>query len=178
MNPSSERVLIAEISERDFDPDFRHLDITYNLRRAARAILKHQGKIALMHVSKLGYYKLPGGIEEGEKIKVALTREILEETGCECQINQEIGVIIEYRDQLNVLQISYIFLADVIGEPGQNKLMGDEVEEGFKLVWAPEDKLLELIGTGTPQDYTDKFVTLRDRKIIDYFLSSPAEKRT
>ena len=58
-------------------------DADYKPRTAARAVLKKDGRIALLHVTKHNYYKLPGGgVDEGESIEQALERELLEEVGC------------------------------------------------------------------------------------------------
>lgn len=61
---------------------------TYQVREAARAIvLDENNMIALLHVSRDGYYKLPGGgIEDSEDPVDALKRECREEIGCEIEV--------------------------------------------------------------------------------------------
>jgi len=112
------KILIREISDTDFDPKHQmgNLD-KYDIRRSSRGILVHNGKIALLNVTKFNYHKLPGGgIEPNESIDEAFTREALEETGCKCEILDQSGIIIEWRDQFKLLQISYVLLANYIAK--------------------------------------------------------------
>lgn len=117
------RTVIKETSDKDFDPEY-NLQINredYHVRKAARGIVSHNGKIALLHVTKYNYHKLPGGgVEEGEMYEEAFKREVLEETGCECIVEDEDDqnpVTIETLDKMKLLHISYIFSADVKGTP-------------------------------------------------------------
>ena len=59
---------ILTIRDKDFGLDFPDLPV-YKERRSSRAVvLDGDGKIALLHVTKKNFYKLPGGgVEEGEK---------------------------------------------------------------------------------------------------------------
>ena len=52
--------LIAEISDRSLGFESRP-DARYAVRRAARAVIMDGKRIALIHSSRFGYYKLPGG---------------------------------------------------------------------------------------------------------------------
>jgi 8-oxo-dGTP pyrophosphatase MutT (NUDIX family) len=71
----------------------------YRTREAGRAVVfDDEGKVALLSVSKENYYKLPGGgVEEGEDKITALHRECQEEIGCDVEIVNELGFIVEYR---------------------------------------------------------------------------------
>ena len=128
---------------------------SYLVRKATRAVVFDKDKnVALIHVSKFGYYKLPGGgVEKGEDIKTALRRECEEEIGCEIEIVGEIGSIVEYRKIFNITQISYCYLVKVNGEKGAPNFDEGETEEGFKEVWLPYDKALETITQNTTQDF-------------------------
>ncbi|MDP3948543.1 MAG: NUDIX domain-containing protein [bacterium] len=119
----------------------------YSVRKAARAVVFDKDKnVALLHVSRFGYYKLPGGgLEEGEDIETALRRECQEEIGCEIEVLGEIGSIVEYRKMFNLTQISYCYLAKVKGVKGTPNFDEGELKEGFKGVWLPYDKALETI---------------------------------
>src|SRR3989338_11016599 len=110
---------ISEIHDEDIGLLTR--DVKYTIRTAARAVLRNKGKIALLHVSKHHYYKIPGGgIEKGESIKEGLQREVAEETGCTFTVEEDIGEIVEYKSYDKEVQTSYCFLADVINEGKQN----------------------------------------------------------
>ena len=110
---------------------------TYRERRASRAIVFDQdGKIALLDATKKNYHKLPGGgIDEGEDVQMALDRELMEETGCSVENLRELGIIEEYRNNYELHQTSYCFLADLVGEKGTSNLEEGEIAEGFETVW-------------------------------------------
>ncbi|MDP2648991.1 MAG: NUDIX domain-containing protein [Patescibacteria group bacterium] len=114
---------------------------SYPVREAARAVvLDGEGRIALLHVSKKNYYKLPGGgLDAGEDRMTALKRECREEIGCEVDVVGEIGIILEYRKILNLKQVSYYYFAKVKGAKGEPALTEDEMNEGFELVWLSYD---------------------------------------
>lgn len=78
----------------------------YRIRKASRSIaFNDKNEIALLYVSKKGYHKLPGGgIEKGEDIIKALKREMLEEVGANIEVIDEIGTIIEYRNEFELLE--------------------------------------------------------------------------
>lgn len=120
---------------------------SYGLREAARAIVVDEKKnVALLHVTKEKYYKLPGGgIDKGEGKIEALKRECLEEIGCNIEILGEIGSITEHRKLFKLNQISYCYLARVEGEKGGPKFTQKEINEGFEQLWVPYDKALLLV---------------------------------
>lgn len=117
----------------------------YAIRKAARAIvLDDNNSIALLHVSKHNYYKLPGGgVEGSEDFSIALQRECLEEIGTEVEIIDDIGLIVEYRKIFVLKQISYCYLAKVKGGKKAPNYTEKELDEGFEPVWLPYDKALE-----------------------------------
>lgn len=79
----------------------------YLVREAARAVvIDAAGQVGLLKVTKRKFYKLPGGgIEVGESQQTALKRECLEEIGCNIEILDEIGTIVEYRKMFQIKQI-------------------------------------------------------------------------
>lgn len=136
----------------------------YYLRKAARAIVfNDQGKISFQFVSKRNYHNLPGGgIKKGEDIRQALKRECLEESGCRIEIKDEVGVIIEYKNRFNNIQISYCFLAKTMGEIGKPKYEKNEIKDGMAPLWVSIEKAMELIKGDKPDDYQGKFIKARD----------------
>lgn len=165
--------MIARITDKDFDenaPDFD--DSKAWQREAVRAILLNtEGKIALIHAQKYNYYKLPGGgIQPNENHEQALRRELLEEVGAEIKIIGEVGKIEELRTGSNHMrQISYTYIAEVVGEIGETHLEADEQAEEFKTVWAAADeaeKLLRFGNVSSEKGLSQRFMTLRDELFV------------
>lgn len=140
----------------------------YDVRRAARAVvIKPDGEIAIMFAARDNYYKLPGGgIEVGEEISDTLKREILEEVGVEITISAPVGMIIEYRNRHNFLQISYCYLCQTNGAIGKPRFTPIEIEEGFELQWLSIEEALEKLNQSEPEEYGLKYIQVRDTTFL------------
>jgi ADP-ribose pyrophosphatase YjhB (NUDIX family) len=149
---------------------------TYFIRPGARAILIDQeSRIALMHVAKHNYYKLPGGgVEEGEAVDIALKRELLEEVGAhEVEILSEIGQIDEYRDEWDKKSEHYGFLAKLTGSITETERTEKEIEQGYETVWAKDiDEAIKLVKSGQPTEYGQDFERLRELTFLEYAKNS------
>jgi len=161
--------LLNEIYNKDIIGEDTVTSISYNLRKAARAIVTSKNnQIALLYVSKHKYHKLPGGgLENSENIKEALKREVMEEVGVNVLIGDEIGAIIEYRDEFKQLQISYCFFSEVIGEINTPSFTESELENGFQLKWVTLDEAITLLSSDEPDDYMGKFIKKRDLTFLN-----------
>ena len=169
--------LICELNERDLGiGEAEHYDKPYRLRKAARAVLFNEKKeIAYQAVRKFGCFKLPGGgIDAGETVEEGLRREIREEVGCEIKIERPIGIVIEYRNIFDVIQISYNYLATVDGPLGEPTLEQDELDEGMEPLWAPFEKVYHDIKTSKLTVDKARFIVAREVAILyaarEYFL--------
>lgn len=165
------KTLITEIFDTNFDPKHQMSNLDkYWIRRASRGLLIHDGKIALLNVTKFTYHKLPGGgVEANESTSDAFKRELMEEVGCDCQILDQAGITIEWRDQYKLCQISYVFLAKVVGEPGQNNLEQGEIDEGFELEWVSLENLDKTLRNDRPSNYEGNFISARDKSIVAFY---------
>ena len=148
-----------------------HPEVLYKVRKASRAILQRSsGQIAVLYVSKDNYHKLPGGgVEVNEDLQVALARELIEEVGVEAQVHGEIGMIIEYRNAYNLLQISYCYHATVSGDMQEPAFTEDEINDGFALEWMEPRDALNLIKIEKPLSYTGRFIRERDMTFLTAF---------
>jgi ADP-ribose pyrophosphatase YjhB (NUDIX family) len=139
--------------------------IKYVERKTSRAVVfDKENKVALFHSTKKHYYKLPGGgIDEGEDVVTALRRELLEEIGCEVENIRELAVIEEFRNQFEMYQVSYCFIADVLGEKGFPNLEEGELAEGFVTEWMNLNTAIKrLEDRSVVEDYKGKFAQMRD----------------
>ena len=147
---------------------YNRSNICYNLRKAARAvIIDKDNQVPLLFASKYNYHKLPGGgIENNETALEALRREVLEEAGVCIKSIKDIGVIIEYRDKIKLLQISYCYFARIdkfIKKPSFTK---KELSDGFELKWMDFDKAINTIKKDKPSNYTGVFIQKRDLTLL------------
>lgn len=157
---------VFEISDSDIGLEIKN-EVKYSSRSAARAVLKKGDKVALLHVSKYNYYKLPGGgINNGETIQEALKRELKEEAGCTFKLLNEIITIVERRSHIGLIQTSYCFLAEVT-EEGDPEFTPKEIKNGFKLIWVDFNEAIDLITNNKPSHYGGRFVVARELKFLE-----------
>ncbi len=147
----------------------------YAKREASRAIvIDEDNNIAILHVTNEKYYKLPGGgIENDEDKEFALKRECLEEIGCEIEIVDEIGSIVEHRKMFKLNQTSYCYLARIKGEKGSPQFTQEELDEGFEQLWVPYEQALALVSNNiAPGLEGHSYIVPRDA----FFLKEAEEK--
>lgn len=143
-------------------------EVKYEVRKSTRAILIDAfGKVAMMHVSKDDYYKLPGGgVEENEDVLSALKRELREEVGAEIEVINPVGIIVEYREYFQQLQFSYAFLCHVVGALKETEMTDLEKSQGFEVVWTTLDHAIHLMSEYKGNLYLPKFIVLRDEILL------------
>lgn len=173
--------LIATITDKDLGGEQKKFEIKKTRMGARGIVIRADGKIAIFNKTKKNEYKLPGGgVEEYEDLEEAFKREVLEETGCKVKIIKYLGTIEEYKEQAGFKQISHVYVGKVIEDTGRLNLTEKEQNEGGELVWLePIDALNEvtncyekLIALDYESVYHTKFVVLRDRKILEYYLNN------
>jgi 8-oxo-dGTP diphosphatase len=148
-------------------------------RYGSRGVLiDNMMNVAMMYMSQLNLYKLPGGgIEEGERIGDAFLREINEETGFEAEIIHELGYIEEHKKQNDFMQISYCFVAKARSKNSNTKLSDNEKQLGMLVKWMTLPEALEVMNNSALicDDYTAKFMILRDKSILEEAVNILAE---
>ena len=173
--------LICKITDQDLGIEEKEM-INPVTRTAARGIVvRDDGKIAIFNKVNKNEFKLPGGgIENNEPPEETFKREALEETGCLIDIIENLGTAEEYKSQTNFKHISYVFLGKVIEDTKQLHITEKEKDEGAVLRWEIPQRALELvtncydklIGSLDESVYQTKFVVLRDRKILEYYMKN------
>lgn len=144
--------------------------LQWPVRDAARAVvIDDTHNMALLHVSRDGYYKLPGGgVDEGEDTETALHRECIEEIGRDVEIVAELGIVTEYRKFLSLKQVSHCYLARAVGSTAAPQFTEHEKERGFlPPLWVPLDEAERLLSTCTPLSKEGKeYIVPRDIAIV------------
>ncbi|MEA3452779.1 MAG: NUDIX domain-containing protein [Patescibacteria group bacterium] len=161
--------LLLEITDKDTNNgEIERFDKPYRLRKAVRGVvINDKNEIALEFVSKHNYHKLPGGgVEDHETIEQALRREVREEAGCEIEIGDAIGIIIEYRNKIDKLQINYCYLAKIRGELSKPQFDKEEIENQFESLWVPIDQAIDFLEQDNPTTYDGKFIVKRDLTLL------------
>jgi 8-oxo-dGTP pyrophosphatase MutT (NUDIX family) len=130
-------------------------------------LLDDDGLMALLYVGKLGFYTLPGGgVEPGETLTETLRREMLEETGCACQIVSELGRIEESRVLHDFTQESFYYLARVQGPKGPLSLTREEMDEDTQVHWYAIEEAFDLVSKARPENYQRTYVQRRDMAVL------------
>jgi len=138
--------LLKELFENELLPGERgNSKQSYHIRHASRTVIIDQdNKTPLIHTKN--WFKIPGGgIDSGENIEEAAIREAQEESGCQIEIIDDLGLIIEYRDSWKQVQLSFCFLAKVLGDKGETEFTQNEKEQGFVLKWHDLDEAISLL---------------------------------
>lgn len=176
--------VLFELTDKDIGMEVKEVK-EYKTRIAARGIIiNDKGRIAIQVKNNTNEYKLiGGGIEDREEPEEGFLRETLEETGCKVQIVRKLGITIEYITLKSAKQLSHIFIAKVLEDSKMLDLTVKEKCEGAKLIWVEPKKALELIkdsynnleSSTYSKDYDVyrmKFISLRDRKILEYYIDN------
>lgn len=155
--------LIKEIGKDQFKSEPR-------IRKSARAIiLSEDNKIALMHVSKRDYYKLPGGgLNDSEDVESALKREVKEEVGCDIEIIESLGKVVENKIDINTKSVSECFVCKLL-ELGQNSLTKHEQNDGFEVIWNNVDEAIENLKNSNVDNYHAKFIIERELVYLEEY---------
>ncbi|PLW79381.1 ADP-ribose pyrophosphatase [Candidatus Woesearchaeota archaeon] len=155
--------LIKEFRNSDFGYDNIE-NIDYSVRRAARCVVvRDDGKLAILHAKNIGIHKIPGGgLDEGEDIIDGLKRELMEESGSVVEEFEELGMTIEYRDDIKKKLISYCFYGKEIDNVGIPSFTEKEIKQGFYLEWLSLDDAIKLSEKDKPTDYHAEFMGARD----------------
>lgn len=123
--------------------DFKDYDNYFKVfyRTAVRAVIKKDNKLYMVHSDRDGYKFPGGGVNEGETIIQALTREVLEEAGLiiKPETVKEFGYVKEIRKstieyKTKFVHTSYYYFCEVEDEIYEQRLDDYERKENYHLV--------------------------------------------
>ena len=162
------RLLELELRDSNIFPGTQDVDPAgFRERRAVRAVvLNNLGQVALLWVENYNHHELPGGgveKEDGGDLRRTLGREVLEELGCEVEVIDKVGTIIEYEGRISKLRISDCFLAKQVGQVMQPRFTQKEIADGQEIRWAEDiHDAIATVEADQPNDYVGQFIQVRE----------------
>lgn len=173
----SKRVRIYKVLLHDmrhlFDldnKDYTDADPIQN-RHSVRGIIIRDGKIAMAHVTRFGYYKFPGGGSEGSETRLqTLIREVREESGLVVKPStaRPYGYVTrtqKSRRGYRYNQDNFYYICEAEDEVLSQKLTESEQESGYVLEFVdPREAIRASRATAS---YSDRFASLSiDRECL------------
>lgn len=145
-------------------------NVIFEERLTGKVVLfNDEGNIALMGNALNDFFILPGGgVEDDESILDGIRRECREETGCEIEIQETLGVTEDFRSRDGKHCISFCYVAKVVslGEP---MLTEGEAKIGVYVKWLSLPEAVELfahqeekVRAGEVKFYNTCFNIMRD----------------
>ncbi len=176
-------ICIGRLTDNDFNLENKPLDNPRHRYGARGIVLNQKNEIAILYKMNKNEYKLlGGGVENDEDPREAFQREVFEEAGCTIEIDKELGTFEEIKSQANFKQTSYIYIAHLIEDTGEQHFTEREICEGSTLMWCDLEKAIfllkdsesKLVASKFDKDsklslYHTKFIVRRDYKILKYY---------
>ena len=75
--------------------------------------------------------------------------------------------MVEYRKKFSLKQISYCYLAKVIGAKGNPSFTQEELDDGFEVSWLPLKRAIEVLSSDKPIVYEGGFIVVRDKAFLE-----------
>jgi len=140
-------------------------------RHSVRGIIIRDGKIAMAHVTRFGYYKFPGGGSEGAETKLeTLVREVREESGLvvKPETARPYGYVTrtqKSRKGFRYSQDNFYYLCEAEDKVLSQQLTASEQENGYVLEFVdPREAIRASKATAS---YSDPFASLSiDRECL------------
>ena len=133
-------------------------------RHSVRGIIIRNGKIAMAHVTRYGYYKFPGGGSEGAETKLqTLVREVREESGLvvKPETARPYGMVTrtqKSRKGDRYCQDNFYYLCQAEEKPVGQQLTQSESENGYELEFV--DPKVAIRESKASPSYSDRFAAL------------------
>lgn len=171
-------LMVMVIRDKDIFPDAPDVsDIVWKERPTGKVVLFNEDdQIALIGNKVNDFFLLPGGgIEADESILDGIRRECREETGCEIDIQDALGVTEDFRSRDSKHCISFGYSAKVISYDTPT-LTANEADIGAYVKWLSLPETIELLRlqkekvlAGEVKFYNTCFNTIRDLLFIRRF---------
>jgi ADP-ribose pyrophosphatase YjhB (NUDIX family) len=174
-NKDENNEMLMTLHDKDVFPDVTGVaDIVWKDRPTGKVVLfNKENKIALIGNKVNNYFLLPGGgIENDESVLEGVKRECKEETGCQIDILDALGITEDFRERESKRCISYGYSAKVISQ-GRPSLTENELDIGAYVKWISISEAIELflaqeekVRKGEVRFYNTCFNVFRDSLFI------------
>ena len=147
-------------------------------RHSVRGIIIRNGKIAMAHVTKFGYYKFPGGGSEGTETKIeTLIREVREESGLvvKPETARPYGMVTRVQKSRSgdkYCQDNFYYLCDALDQIASQELTEKESENGYKLEFVDPNEAIR--ASRATESYKDQFAGLsidRECMVLEHLIA-------
>ena len=148
------------IDDTDIFPSVTGIDKTIKRERKASKVILLNDNDSILLIGKDRRLLPGGGLEAGESFEEASVRECKEEAGYDIQIIDTLSFTEEFRAEEGRHQITYCFIAKVVGEQSTPTSIEEE-EQGFIFEWLSVEDAISLLEkqktTFTKKDYNGCF---------------------
>jgi len=143
-------------------------------RKKSRAILINaEGKYAIIYEKQSGFHTFPGGgIENGENEETAIIREVLEETGCSCDIVNPLGIVYENRFHSDSAHLTYYFVIHTKTQDPVPQYTNEEMELKTMIKWCSLDEAIHLIRDARYNSNHKRFLKARDLAALNQYIDT------
>ena len=112
-------------------------------RTACRGIIKKDDLYLVVHLSKFDITTFPGGGKEAnETEEECCVREVLEETGIECEVHHRVISVTEYF--IDSIWTNVYFICDIVKETKSTQFTEEEIDLGMSTKWKSLEELLDI----------------------------------
>lgn len=147
-------------------------------RHSVRGIIIRNGKIAMAHVTRCGYYKFPGGGSEGAETKIqTLVREVREESGLVVrpETAKPYGLVTRTQKSCRgdrYCQDNFYYICEAEEKPVGQQLTRSESENGYVLEFVDPREAIR--ASRASASYSDPFASLsidRECMVLESLIS-------
>ncbi|MEK7604729.1 MAG: NUDIX hydrolase [Patescibacteria group bacterium] len=170
-NPMQNDELLLVTRDSDIFPDAPKMpDVVWKERPTGKVVLFNATReVALLGNKVNPFFLLPGGgIEAEESVLDGVRRECREETGCDIEIQDALGITEDFRSRDSKHCISFGYSAKAVSQ-GTPTFTASEIDIGTYVKWFPLPEAIELlrqqeekVRAGEVLFYNTCFNTIRD----------------
>ena len=170
--------ILKSFSDVDFGLEDKDMSNSAKRTIVRGIVVDQAGNVAVFNKRVANEYKLPGGVVKDEcSTEETFLKEIKREIGCEIEIIEDIGIVVENMAQDDIVQETYVYVGRVL-EKGKIDYNNQEIDEFGKVMWVSPEEALKLIsdykkeidGQEIENNYHAKFSVYRDEFITRYYL--------